>query len=178
MNKLGDNRLEDEWHMTQFLCHDNHLTACHMRKLDQKNCPANPWPSLQHADTGAKQRLSVLNPWDSDDVLSNIHLAIENKPNNGGKKVWAQAELGTPGLQDQFSFRRKGITNLIQLRILWATVVTVRNGWAHWSHSEISATGVTGHFLSGFEAHFMSKPIFGTVHKTGHPWLNINGPYG
>lgn len=164
--------------MTQFLCHHNHLTAWRMRKLDQKICPASPWPNLQHADTGAKQGLSVLSPWDWADVLSNIHLAIENRRNNGGKKVSTQAELVTPGLQDQFSFRRKGITNLIQLWTLWATLGTVLNGWAHWSHSEISATGVTGHFLSGFEAHFMSKPISVTVHRTRHPWLDINGPYG
>lgn len=155
-----------------------HLTACHMRKLDQKSCPASPWPNLQLADKGAKQGLSVLNPWDWDDVLSNIHLAIENRRNNGGKKVSTQAELVTPGLQDQLSFRRKGITNLIQLWILWATVVTILNGWAHWSQSEISATGVTSHFLSGFEACYMSEPILGTVHRTRYSWLDISGPYG
>lgn len=56
---------------------------------------------------GAKQGLSVLNPWNWGDVVSNIHLAIENNRNNGGKKVLTQAKLVTQGLQDQFSFRRK-----------------------------------------------------------------------
>lgn len=164
--------------MTQLLCHHSHLTAWHMRNLDQKNFPASPWLNLQHADMGAKEGLSVLHPWDWADVLSNIYLAILNRRNNGGQKASTQAEFMTQGLQDQFSLRRKGITNLIQLWILWATLVTVLSGWAHWSHSEISAKEVTGHFVSGFEAFFMSQPILGTVHRTRNSWLDSNGPYG
>lgn len=67
--------------------------------------------------------------------------------------------------------RRKAITNLTWLWILWTITITNLQRYAHWYNSSMSISGMTNHFLIGFKGYRKSLVRFCPLKMTGnfHP---------